>query len=105
MQAITIDTRFGAPRYGLDSAGNDTNKETETYLLNGEMLTPVAHRGEPVDRTAEKVFHTRVEGQFRRIVRHGTAPSNYWWEVTDKNGMRYVYGGDLQTNAIASDPR
>jgi RHS repeat-associated protein len=85
-QAITIDTRWGVPRYhgGL---------ETETYLLNGEQLTPVAHRTELQARTAEKVFHTRVEGQFSRIVRHGDNPRNYWWEVTGKNGARSIFGG------------
>jgi RHS repeat-associated protein len=85
--SITIDTRWGVPRY-------DANKETETYSLNGEMLTPVAHRGALQDRsTGDKVFHTRVEGGFRRIIRHGNAPANYWWEVTDKNGMKNFYGG------------
>ncbi|MGX7826194.1 SpvB/TcaC N-terminal domain-containing protein [Actinokineospora sp. 24-640] len=83
--AVTLDTRWGVPRY-------DAGLETETYLLNGEQLTPVAHRGELLARTAEKVFHTRVEGQFRRIVRHGDGPANYWWEVTEKNGTRHVYG-------------
>jgi RHS repeat-associated protein len=90
MQAVTIDTRWGVPRY-------QTDKETETYLLNGEQLTPVAHRGELQPRSAEKVFHTRVEGQFRRIVRHGDHPNNYWWEVTDKNGTRFIYGADPVT--------
>ncbi len=85
--SISVETRWGAPRY-------DTAKETETYLLNGEQLTPLAHRGEPVDRTAEKIFHTRVEGPFRKIVRHGASPADYWWEVTEKNGMRHFYGGD-----------
>ena len=66
--AITIDTRWGVPRY-------DAQKETETYLLNGEQLTPVAHRGPLQDRPTEnkKVFHTRVEGQFQQIIRHGTS--------------------------------
>ncbi|MDT3706352.1 MAG: SpvB/TcaC N-terminal domain-containing protein, partial [Thiobacillus sp.] len=85
--SITIDTRWGVPRYEAD-------KESETYLLNGEMLTPVAHRGALQPRSAEKVFHTRVEGQFRKIVRHGDHPANYWWEVTDKNGTRFIYGAD-----------
>jgi len=85
MQAVTIDTRFGVPRY-------DGGLETETYMLSGEMLTPVAHRGDLVARTPDKVFHARIEGQFRRIIRRGTLPSNYTWEVTDKNGMKYLYG-------------
>lgn len=84
---VAIDTRWGVPRYhgGL---------ETETYLLNGQQLTPVAHRSELQARTAEKVFHTRVEGQFSRIVRHGDGPANYWWEVTDRVGGRMVFGRD-----------
>lgn len=82
---ITIDTRWGVPRYSA-------THETETYLLNGEQLTPLAHRSALVPRTAEKVFHTRVEGRFERIVRHGTGPANYWWEVTDKSGTVSTYG-------------
>lgn len=83
---ITLDTRWGVPRY-------HPSLETETYQLDGEELTPVAHRGEPRPRTAEKVFHTRVEGRFDRIVRHGDGPRNYWWEVTDKAGTRMAFGG------------
>jgi len=87
MQAIVVDTRWGVPRY-------DANSETETYMMSGEMLTPVAHRGAlaPRNATGDKVFHARVEGQFKRIVRHGQTPSTYTWEVTDKNGVRYLYG-------------
>ncbi|MFG2999081.1 SpvB/TcaC N-terminal domain-containing protein [Streptomyces sp. NPDC048340] len=88
--SITVDTRWGVPRY-------DSGKETESYVLNGEQLTPVAHRGELQARTAEKVFHPRVEGRFDRIVRHGDKPSNYWWEVTDKQGTRTVFGGAENT--------
>ncbi|MDH3976685.1 MAG: hypothetical protein OEV42_20680, partial [Deltaproteobacteria bacterium] len=84
--AITVDTRWGVPRY-------DSAKETETYALNGEMLTPVAHRGELKPRSGEKVFHTRVEGRFREIIRHGNSPDKYWWEVIDKNGTGHFYGG------------
>ena len=88
--AITLDTRWGVPRY-------HAGLETETYLLNGEQLTPVAHRGELRARSAEKVFHSRVEGRFDRIVRHGDSPKNYWWEVTDKRGVRMFFGGDNST--------
>jgi len=96
MQAITVDTRWGVPRYSDD-------KETETYLFNGQQLTPLAHRGEPQDREAEKVFHSRVEGAFQRIIRHGDSPKNYWWEVTDKSGTTYFYGGDDTTAGPVSD--
>ncbi len=99
--AITIDTRWGVPRY-------HEQKETETYLLDGEQLAPLAHRGELRNRVAEKVFHTRIEGEFNKIVRHGSEPTNYWWEVTDKRGTRYFYGrefgeGGPQDNATLAD--
>lgn len=100
-QSISIDTRWGVPRY-------DAAKETETYLLDGEQLTPLAHRGEQPARTANKIFHTRIEGAFRKIQRHGDTPANYWWEVTDKNGMRYIYGGNpssgLDSKAVLTAP-
>ncbi|MFL6114849.1 MAG: SpvB/TcaC N-terminal domain-containing protein, partial [Catenulispora sp.] len=85
LPAVTIDTRWGVPRYSA-------SQETETYTLNGDQLTPVAHRGALQPRSAEKVFHARVEGQFQRIVRHGTAPDNYTWEITDKAGTTWRYG-------------
>ncbi|MEU3062887.1 SpvB/TcaC N-terminal domain-containing protein [Streptomyces subrutilus] len=90
---VTVDTRWGVPRY-------DAGLETETYLLGGEQLTPVAHRSALRARTAEKVFHTRVEGRFERIVRHGDSPTNYWWEVTDKQGVRTVFGGTADSTLI-----
>lgn len=90
LPTISIETRWGVPRY-------DAGLETETYLLAGQQLTPLAHRAAPVARTAEKVFHTRVEGQFAKIVRHGSAPSDYWWEVTDKQGTVSVYGPEPST--------
>lgn len=97
--SITIDTRFGVPRY-------NANLETETYLLNGEQLTPVTHRGALVARAdgttvingeTVKIFHARVEGQFRKIIRHGNHPANYWWEVIDKNGARSIFGDNAAT--------
>ncbi|MEU9856258.1 SpvB/TcaC N-terminal domain-containing protein [Streptomyces sp. NPDC047974] len=90
--SISVDTRWGVPRY-------DAARETETYLLNGEQLTPVAHRSTPGPRTADKVFHKRVEGDFARIVRTGDSPGSYGWEVTDRAGVRYVYGGEGATLA------
>src|SRR2546427_8796482 len=65
-RAITIDTRFGVPRYDMGLIDPSRGPlETETYILEGEMLTPVAHRGGLVPRTPDKIFHARVEGQFR----------------------------------------
>ncbi len=91
VSSVSIDTRWGAPRY-------EAAKETETYIVDGEQLAPVAHRGALVGRTADKTFRTRIEGGFRRIIRHGDAPSNYWWEIKDKDGSSYFYGADPDTN-------
>src|SRR3989441_1124520 len=73
------------------------------------QLTPVAHRGALVARVGDRTYHTRVEGSFRRIVRHGTHPYDYWWEATDKSGTRFIYGGNPalngpSTDAILADP-
>lgn len=94
-EAVMIDTRWGVPRY-------DPLTETETYSLNGDQLTPVAHRGTVVGRSAEKTFYPRVEKDFNKIQRHGSNPQNYWWEVTDKSGVRHFYGGDPVNGADIS---
>jgi RHS repeat-associated protein len=96
MQSISIDTRWGAARY-------NPTMESDTYTFDGEQLSPVAHRGPLVARVSERVFHTRVEGQFRKVIRHGSSPKNYWWEVIDKNGTRYFYGGDSTSQAPVAD--
>ena len=91
--SITIDTRWGVPRYNAAT-------ETETYLLNGQMLCfadtdgnmHVAHRGDPKSRTSDRRFFTRQGGDFSRIIRKGNSPANYYWEMTDTRGTRYVYG-------------
>ena len=111
---ITVETRWGVPLY-------DENQESETYLLDGETL--VTFDGDDFQYNATKVilneptyrswrqenrgatdFRTRVEGQFRKIVRHGDSPQNYWWEVIDRSGTRYLYGcedGDnIDTNSV-----
>ncbi|MEQ1746585.1 MAG: SpvB/TcaC N-terminal domain-containing protein, partial [Saprospiraceae bacterium] len=100
LPSIGIDTRWGVPRY-------DAALETETYTMGGEMLTPVAHRSAPGPRTgSSKQFWPRVEGGLSRVVRHGTDPKNYWWEVTDRDGTRHFYGGDgsgVDKNAVLTD--
>jgi RHS repeat-associated protein len=93
--SIGVDTRWGAPRF-------DAQQETETYNLSGAQLSPVAHRGDLAARTAEKQFYPRIEGAFDKIVRHGNSPQNYWWEVTDKQGTRFFYGGDPSTGVDAA---
>ncbi|MPZ52145.1 MAG: hypothetical protein GEU79_05340, partial [Acidimicrobiia bacterium] len=89
--AVTVDTRWGVPRYLSD-------KESETYLLDGQVLSPTAVRSELEDRVANRSDYTRrVETQHERIVRHGDDPQNYWWEVIDKSGATRFYGGTPET--------
>lgn len=45
-------------------------------------------------------FYPRVEGAFQKIVRHGTNPTNYYWEVTDKNGTKYFYGKKIDQDVV-----
>ena len=108
---ITIETRWGVPSY-------DEYKETETYLLDGETLVRFetddnlqkttleepSYRNPNIDRETDSVYYkTRVEGNFRKIVRYGNSPKDYYWKVIDRSGTSYYYGssGDgLDTNSI-----
>ena len=93
--SITLDTRWGVPRY-------DLTNETETYSLSGSMLSTmddngamsVAHRGDKIARKSDRQFYTRQGGDFSRIIRKGSSPADYYWEVTDKQGVVYTYGGE-----------
>ncbi len=105
---ISVETRWGVPLY-------NANHETETYLLNGEQLLvsydslPTFAKAPVVRNKYEytKRYYPRIEGSFDSILRHGTTPQTYWWEVFDRSGTRYVYGlgdGELrsqQEQAIA----
>jgi RHS repeat-associated protein len=94
MPSVSVDPAWGVPHYLSD-------KESETYLFAGTQLTPVAHRSDYSDRTPEKRFYSRVEDEFSRIIRHGSSPADYWWEITQKNGIRNCYGGLPGTGVIA----
>ncbi len=88
--SITVDTRWGVPRYNLKN-------ETETYLLDGQMLLEdgigQAHRNSWKGRLRDTVkFYPRKESAFSKIVRIGDKPSNYIWVVTDRRGTKYTYG-------------
>jgi RHS repeat-associated protein len=95
VSGISVDDSWGVPRYL-------PGQESETYLFSGSQLTPVAHRGDYIDRTSEKRFYSRIESSFSRIIRHGDNPANYWWEVTTKEGERSFYGG-LPGSGIIND--
>ncbi len=84
---IAVDTRWGVPRF-------ETDVESETYTLDGDVLSPTAVRAEWQARVARRNdFTRRTENQFEHVVRHGDSPGNYWWEVTDKMGAKRWYGG------------
>ena len=103
---ITVDTRWGVPRY-------DSYTESEMYLYNGAQLTTKDAQGNleklqnrtnvPKNRNvsqSELQFFPRVDVAFDSIVRHGTNPTNYWWSVTDRNGVTSYYGKSKENNTI-----
>ena len=96
--SITLDTRWGVPRYNV-------TYETEIYLLDGEQLItkgadgtprPMPHRTNQQtyrDSLSDTVqFYTRFGDAHDSIIRHGDSPQNYWWEVTDRTGTTHYYG-------------
>ncbi len=74
--SITIDTTFGVPDYD----GRDQ------YVLNGSKLVEAGSSGN------KTIYRKRVEDGFQRIERYGSAPSNYHFVVTEKNGLKNIYG-------------
>ncbi|MCU0508491.1 MAG: hypothetical protein MUC34_08820 [Anaerolineae bacterium] len=88
---ISVDTRWGAPYF-------DPNWESETYLLNGEMLIPnsLGAAWEPRLPGDRQDYTRQVEREYQQIIRHetpGEGTKGYFWEVHDKGGNVYWYGG------------
>lgn len=96
LPSVSIDTRWGSPRY-------DESKETESYTLAGEELLPNTHRAEWENRSSDKRFYPRREASFSKIIRQGNSPKNYHWKVSSKNGIISYYGhtddSQLQTDS------
>ena len=99
VSSITVDTRWGVPRYS-------TQKETETYLLDGQMLAMqsgsslyLAHRNASISRNSSgnRRFHPRTGTDFSLIERSNYTPSTYTWKVTAPDGTEYTYGGGNAT--------
>ena len=83
--SIDIDTRWGVPRF-------DKDYETEIYLINGGQTTLQPHRSpESIERQSDREFFPRVENSFSKIVRKGSSPKDYTWEVTTRDGVTYTY--------------
>lgn len=102
MPAITIDTRWGVPRY-------DPLYETEQYLVNGYPIVlrnsdgaafalPYQENSYLSRLTGIVRFHARDTKNQNRIVRYGDTPKDYWWAVTDVNGITTYYGRALDTS-------
>ena len=88
---ISVDTEFGAPRFSA-------TQETESYLIDGDMMVPNALGDTWSNRVAgSRADYTRkVETEYAQIIRHeapGGGPKNYFWEVRDKLGNVFWYGG------------
>lgn len=94
--SIEVDTTWGVPRFLAGS-------ESESYILDGEALYPNQFANQ-TPRVAERAdFIRRVEGEGELIIRHGTNPTNYWWEVRDKMGGIRWYGGFPDTGGPDGD--
>jgi len=96
--AVEVDTRWGVPLMcpaGGALCGPDGARdvESETYLLDGDVLAPTSVRPSFEPRVADRAdWVRRAETEWERVVRHGSSPADYWWEVTDKLGTHRFYG-------------
>lgn len=95
---ISIETRWGVPIY-------DPINESETYLLDGEMLafendngTALAHRNLGIKRntSGDRQFFKRKQTDYYTTIRHGNKPTEYWWEIIDNKGTKFYYGRGKQ---------
>ena len=106
--SITVETRWGVPRYNQD-------KESEVYLYEGEQLVTKKPNGEfremphrtnqwtdrhDLDQDGHEQFFPRKNEAFDSIVRHGDGPGNYWWSVTHRNGVTDYYGKYASDNGV-----
>ena len=93
--AVTIDTRWGVPRY-------DQTYESDIYTIDGmqcvlkdgnpDLKLPYQTNVRIVRQEGEVRFIARDTKNCNKIIRHGNSPKNYWWEVTDRVGTIYYYG-------------
>lgn len=102
LPAITLDTRWGVPRY-------DPVYESEQYMVNGAAVLFRENDGSAVPlpyqdnsfqprRNGVVNFYARDTENQNRIIRVGTNPTDYWWAVTDRNGITTYYGRTFNPN-------
>jgi RHS repeat-associated protein len=102
VSSVQVDTRWGAPHF-------DPDKESETYLLDGEPLVPNALGNDWVDRVQgdRQDYTRRVETGYEQIIRHSVGdggPDDYYWEVRDKMGNVRWYGGHPDKGGPEGEP-
>ncbi|SOC52015.1 SpvB/TcaC N-terminal domain-containing protein [Ornithinimicrobium cerasi] len=88
---VAVDTTYGAPHF-------DPDRESESYLLDGDPLVPNALglTWEPRLDGDRQDWTRQVETSYERIIRREVGdggPKNYLWEVHDKQGNVRWYGG------------
>ena len=102
--SVDVDTRFGVPRYR--DPGYNLEPASDRYMLDGQALVPGTLESPPPGtcRAGGPATHfmLRREGRFARIVRCGSRPQNYYWEVTDRDGTYHRYG--QREDARLKDP-
>ena len=108
LPAITIDTRWGVPRY-------DREFETELYCLDNEqlvlktnnddlLLQYQSHKYIRRDSTTDFVkFIVRDIENTDVVIRYGTNPTNYWWKVISSDGLVKYYGKRASDNAVNNE--
>ncbi|MBK7559915.1 MAG: hypothetical protein IPI54_17635 [Chitinophagaceae bacterium] len=97
--SIEVDTRYGAPEYAAPGVAG----RGERYTWDGQQLVPTETTLACSNGENGRQFRLRREGRFARIVRCGDGPTTYSWEVTEKDGTRFVYG--RHSNARLADVR
>tara|TARA_R110001592_G_scaffold262565_1_gene527660 strand:- start:34781 stop:45742 length:10962 start_codon:yes stop_codon:yes gene_type:complete len=90
ISSISVDTKWGAPVF-------KSSEQSEMYIMDGNPL--IEEGGERANRSvsARKVtgttyFFTKRATTFNKVVRKGTDPTNYYWEVTNAEGVKFIYG-------------
>jgi hypothetical protein len=102
VSSIHVDTRWGAPHF-------HPSKESESYLIDGQMLIPNALGDDWVDRVPgdRQDYTRRVETGYEQIIRRSVGdggPDDYYWEVHDKMGNVRWYGGHPDNGGPDGEP-
>jgi RHS repeat-associated protein len=99
---VAVDTSFGAPHF-------DPGLESETYLLDGEMLVPnsLGETWEPRVAGDRQDYTRQVESDYEQVIRRSVGdggPDDYYWEVHDKEGNVRWYGGHPDSGGPVGTP-